>query len=900
MQRNKFDFKKFITPFDFIIVAVIIVGLAIAVFFTQEIAVQLIGVAITVLAVVFLIINISQRMSEIVDTRYKPANPPPNFTITVKQDGKAKRQVIEDFDSSYGEVESKRGFKNKSNPQVFDISSAEEGFRVVSVSSEKNTSDESSSKRDFVKSEPRKIDNKEDSIMPSFAGIKEEIKQDLSLKPLFASAASKIRLEIKADFSKKHKEVVPEENSNNIEEVNELDSKQNELKVLRFDDLEDEIETLEEAKSEIPVIADNEIVIENDNVINEIVIENVNVINEVVIDDIEQKISNPESLDDALDEFITFSNEINSANENWVDLEEYHSDSLEIYEEPVSLELSTELVQEQLEHVEIMENDIQTDMLDIEVKQIAVFDEEMTPPEVQISAEISKGYTEKFIDYPLSALMEEVPNLSDEPRKEFDYMISRVLMAIRAVSNTKTAALILVNNEKRELLLEAYVTENEDSIYEKQRIKIGNDIVSQIVNNIKPEILSEINPSAEMDLIPYYKKSTGVASFVGLPVYYGDSLVGVLCADSSDPDAYDAIMVGFMGHFTKIISGLLKSYTERYDLIQDSKAFKAINLFNNISANANLSYYDINSALIETVSRIVECNTLGIIAYDENNEGWHINMLSSTEDENEVLLGKAVLLESSIIGETILKSESKMIVNIQDSKVRVHTDENEMKGGFFISIPLKSSTSTFGALFLEGKKSSSVSEVELKMLETIVENAGNVIEKIHLLNLLQDSTLIDPITQVMNFPAFYHRTNEEIDRSCEFDTTSCLCLIEIDKYSSFDPIEFQERLNKVMLTLIKLINGNVKSYDIVGQIDNTRLGVLLIGFELNKAKLWAEKLRNQIAITLVEIDNRKFNMTACFGIVEINRKETIENYLSSANTALSVSLSKTNTVSIYS
>ncbi|MCX6148043.1 MAG: hypothetical protein NTW25_12480, partial [Candidatus Kapabacteria bacterium] len=393
MQRNKFDFKKFITPFDFIIVAVIIVGLAIAVFFTQEIAVQLIGVAITVLAVVFLIINISQRMSEIVDTRYKPANPPPNFTITVKQDGKAKRQVIEDFDSTYGEVESNRGFKNKSNPQVFDISSAEEGFRVVSVSSEKNTSDESSSKRDFVKSEPRKIDNKEDSI---------------------------------ADFSKKHKEVVPEENSNNIEEVNELDSKQNELKVLRFDDLEDEIETLEEAKSEIPVIADNEIVIENDNVINEIVIENVNVINEVVNEEIEQKQSQPESLDDALDEFITFSNEINSANENWVDLEEYHSDSLEIYEEPVSLELSTEFVQEQLEHVEIMENDIQTDMLDIEVKQIAVFDEEMTPPEVQISAEISKGYTEKFIDYPLSALMEEVPNLSDEPRKEFDYMISRV------------------------------------------------------------------------------------------------------------------------------------------------------------------------------------------------------------------------------------------------------------------------------------------------------------------------------------------------------------------------------------------------------------------------------------------------------------------------------------------
>lgn len=901
MQRKKIDFKKFITPFDFVIVLVIIAGLAIAVFFTTEIAVQLIGVAITVLAVVFLIINISQRMSEIVDTKYKPTNPPPNFKITVKQDNKAKRQVIEDFDLSYDDSGKRNESKSKNSPQVFDISTADEGFRVISKPIAKSDDDKIPVVKELYKAEAKKKEKKEsEKLMPSFAGLKEEIKQDMNLKPLFAAAESKIKLEIRADFTKKNKEQVLEESipvgKQNLPEVT------SELKVLRFDDLENETVEVSKVTSEenIETPIANETkpeIVESNNIQEEVKELEVKANDEKVIENIIEN-------DNTLEEFISVTNEINSnfgynETDTRVDLEEYHSDSIEIYEEPEVSQLSEEIEAEYLEHVEIVENEISTDMLDLEVKQIAVFEEEVAP-EVQIPAEISKGYTEKLIDYPLSSLLEEIPNLSNEPRKEFDYMLSRVLMAIRSVSNTKTAALILVNSEKRELILESYVTENESAISEKHRIRLGNDIVSQIVNNIKPEILSEINPSAEMDLIPYYKKSTGVASFVGLPVFYENSLVGVLCADSTDPDAYDSIMVGFLGHFTKIISGLLKSYTERYDLVQDSKAYKAINLFNNISSNSSLNYYEINSALIETASRLVECNSIGIIAYDENNGGWHINMLSSTEDANEIMLGQTVLLESSVIGDTILNSKSNILINIQDNVVRVHPKENEINGGYFISVPLKSTTSTFGALFLEGKKSSSVSEVELNMIESLVDNASNVIEKIHLMNLLQDSVLIDPNTQVMNFPAFYHRTNEEIERSCTFDTPACLCLIEIDKYSSFDPIEHQERLNKVMLTLIKLVKGNTKNFDVIGQIDATRIGVMLIGYELNKAKLWAERLRNQIAITLVEIDNRKFNMTACFGIVEVNRKESIESYLNYANTALSVSLSKTNTVSIYS
>ena len=96
MLKRNINWKKILGPGDSVALVVIIVGLLIAIFI-NELAIRLIGVSVALLGGVALAMLISQRMADIVDDKYKPSQPPPNYKITVKKETGAKRQTFEDF-----------------------------------------------------------------------------------------------------------------------------------------------------------------------------------------------------------------------------------------------------------------------------------------------------------------------------------------------------------------------------------------------------------------------------------------------------------------------------------------------------------------------------------------------------------------------------------------------------------------------------------------------------------------------------------------------------------------------------------------------------------------------------------------------------------------------------------
>jgi putative methionine-R-sulfoxide reductase with GAF domain len=172
---------------------------------------------------------------------------------------------------------------------------------------------------------------------------------------------------------------------------------------------------------------------------------------------------------------------------------------------------------------------------------------------------------QKNDNYYLEQLLEDPPK-SDEPRLEFEYCVSRILISIRAVSSTRSACFFLLNNAKEEIKLEAYATDVPKKLIKKIRFPFGNDLVSSIIKNEKPEIVTEIKEESQKELIPYYSEEAGIKSLIGVPIFYENSIIGVLCADSPLTDAYDSVMVNFLSQLNTLITTLLGSYIEKYDL----------------------------------------------------------------------------------------------------------------------------------------------------------------------------------------------------------------------------------------------------------------------------------------------------------------------------------------------
>ncbi len=589
-----------------------------------------------------------------------------------------------------------------------------------------------------------------------------------------------------------------------------------------------------------------------------------------------------------------------------------HNDQINEYNEVN--EIAEENLEILTENKIIPNNAINTNSVKIEIKLPENESVEQAETKLIIQEKITfdsrlenREIEEKISDYKYKQIEDQVLNAlqepaitDDEPRREFEYFVSRLLISLRSVANVKTTTFMLYNQEKRELVLESFVTNVSDLIVDNTKFKLSNDIISQIVQNKKPEILSEINPNAALELFFYYKEDANIKSFIGIPIFYDDRVLGVVTADSEDNDAFDNNFATLLGQYSKIISGMLKSYTQKYEMALDSKTLEAIKYFNNLTNKSGLNYNDVISFLIETMSKIIDCSTIGIVANDNENNIWYVNQLSSVNDESSAILGQQIDDEISLVGNSIRENRTVFISPIEENVIRVNRNEVSMKGGYFICLPLRALNSVFGAVFIEGNKASTLTAYDITILQTIAENAGYVIEKIQLLDLIKNNSIYDANTGLLNPNAMYERMYRELERSKQLGAPPTICLIRIDRYASLNPEEHQDRMIMATEKLIAQIYKNIREFDILGQLDDDVFCIMIIGIGLEKTQLWAEKLRNEYAMTLMEIDGKKFNATLSMGLANGIRTNTVEELVENCAKALNISLEKTNHVQIYS
>lgn len=503
-------------------------------------------------------------------------------------------------------------------------------------------------------------------------------------------------------------------------------------------------------------------------------------------------------------------------------------------------------------------------------------------------------YRKREINIPTQGLLEEMPILKEHPDKEFEFFINRILMAIRSVSNTRTAAYFFYNEHKNEIILNSFATESKTVINRKSKFIAGNDIVSQIARSMKPEILTDINPAAEIDLLPYYNSNSGTNSFIGIPVIYDKNVIGVLTADSKHSDAYDAIMVNFLSHFAKLISGLIRSYSDKYDLAQDSKYLKAYNqLDSTINSNENTTVYN---ELVSSLDELFNTRNVYSIVQDNSRTNYIIKSVAKTENadfETDFVFNN----DNSILSECIDSNEDIYLASPDSDLIRVNVGE-DMSSGFFFVIPLSTDINNYGAIAIEGKEGTNLDRNERSFIKSLVKKASNIIENNHLIEMIKTGFDKDPESGLLTEKSIEKEIEKEILRTSNFNYHSSLVSIGFDKYKSID--DQNERINESILTHINnSLDSTLDKLDIKGVLDNNLI-LILPGKNAQSTKLWAERIRNKIASESLYLADKRYNITVSVGICELDSKTSCRNTIQNVNDALEVSKEKTNTVSVYS
>lgn len=482
---------------------------------------------------------------------------------------------------------------------------------------------------------------------------------------------------------------------------------------------------------------------------------------------------------------------------------------------------------------------------------------------------------------------------SQEPRREFDYLLNRVLMVIRSATNARTAAFLWVNHERQQLVVEAKITEAESEFTQQRKLPMGIDALSQIAREGRPEIITQISATAELELLPYYERSAGTVSFIGVPVYYGGNVVGILFADSLVEDAYSDITVGFFGQFTKLISGLVSSYTSKYDLLHANTTLEALRHFRTALGSGEPTLQQVIKAMFGTLIQYMDISRIGVVSFDPSQRMWTLtDARSAMEDGYRGHVGTAVDLGRSLVGQAI-QSASSVVATDDGSTVRIFSGEPPLDGGQFVAVPLATTTESFGALFMENLESS-LSQQDIALAEALGEHIGSLFEQIYRATALQHNALLDASTGVLNAAGFEMRVREEFARAVDYNAPLTLCVVELDPSRTTS-----EQREHAILHVLKLIKEQLREYDVVARVDDYQIALALGGYKLQEAQNWAETMRREVASSPVDIQGKRLSFTVSVGIAQAEPRDNWDDVIAHSQAALGVSKKSGNKVTVF-
>jgi diguanylate cyclase (GGDEF)-like protein len=496
------------------------------------------------------------------------------------------------------------------------------------------------------------------------------------------------------------------------------------------------------------------------------------------------------------------------------------------------------------------------------------------PHESEVLTNAGVEYQPRSYDFRLSDffdLNDDIGAQDSGPKSEFANLIKKVLTLVQNTYFAHTVTFFWVNREKKQLVLESYVSESAQFTTHRRK-EIGLDLISQIANSGKPQLVTEINALSQPEMLGYYEGVEPVKAFVGVPIFYSQlatepqNPVAVLAIDCLEQDAYGNETLTSLGHVTKLVSGLIRSYTDKYDLLLDSELLRSVTRLRD-QLKIDFTIHTVARSLVEETSRLVGWDYLTVVLFDETRKAWVIQMVMNRMNDPYVGVTNIVDHQRSLVGDVIQSATYRIVDHLEESNLPrfYRTERCESKGSLII-LPLNSLSRCYGALVVESKDVRSYSESDVKLVQKIVDTASWALEILGLTEVTNTFVTLDETTGVANHKYFMGRVQEEVQRANDFANDISIVMISIDSIS-----EHMNRIGKdgcdfVLQNVGRIIKNSIRPYDLVGRFDFNRFAVLLVNTTPNEASLWAEKLRKNVASNIINVESRSFSVTISVGI----------------------------------
>lgn len=494
----------------------------------------------------------------------------------------------------------------------------------------------------------------------------------------------------------------------------------------------------------------------------------------------------------------------------------------------------------------------------------------------------------------LKERFEEIANESLPPELgqngQFAFVVEKMLTVIKEAYGAHSALFFWYNKKKEKLTIERYVSSSEQIT--KSKLDLEDDILSKIVQRSEPELLTEISPAAEADVIRYYEEPQGIRSFVGAPIYYDNSLIAILAIDSKVGDQFGIETIYSIGRFVRVITMIIQIFEEKHsDSISQARLKGLLHL---IDSDSNFQSQDtVLNTLSSSVNDLLEWDAFTFVYFKPVEQKFETSRVINKTSLKYIGQGLEVELNGTLVGKTII---SGIPVKIDDTSadkyVRYSKVEDLTFDGSFLSVPLIYSNQIYGVICFESLKKNAYNNSDVKFLRSAVNLISFVIYSHSSHTLLKSLLAVDMETRALNSDTFKAELSSDLMKMNSVNASGAVALIKVDEFLEQESLFEGDPLPKVLKVVSETIAKEMTAMNLFGRIDEKTFAVHFFNTTPKNVFIWAEKLRVKIARKPIAIVSKQTTYTVSIGVAATTGKLDVEEVMYNADLALQKALEK--------
>jgi len=303
---------------------------------------------------------------------------------------------------------------------------------------------------------------------------------------------------------------------------------------------------------------------------------------------------------------------------------------------------------------------------------------------------------------------------------------------------------------------------------------------------------------------------------------------------------------------------------------QERQAAEALRVSGSV-LSATLDMEQVKDAIIQQVGEIVPSD-LALLIWLENGKSRVVRAVGNpplTEEEQETWQNHEIHLDE--YPQVIRMLETGQAMVIPDTSLAPNWQPCDLstQAAAWIGAPILAYDHQWGVLCLSSRKANTYQARQTQYLALYASQSALALENARLFEEVKRLAITDSLTGLSTRRQLFYLGERELERFQRYGTVFSAIMLDIDDFKKINDTYGHLVGDRVLMTVAERCRLNVRNVDIIGRYGGEEFVFILPEINVEGARRTAERLRDVIFATPVEIEGGAIIVSASCGVAEV-------------------------------